>query len=258
VDTTRLREHAERLRALHHDDRPLVLPNAWDAASARMVVAEGFPVVATTSAGVAASLGYADHQDAPADEVFPAVGRIARAVDVPVTADLEAGYGLPPAELVHRMLAAGVVGANLEDTDHRAGGLAEVDAHAAWLAEVRAAARAAGVDLVLNARVDVYLHDAAGEHQLSEALRRARAYRAAGADCVYPILVADEPTIQALVDGVDGPLNVLARPGAPSLDRLAELGVARISFGGGLHKLATNTLGRALNSIADHADPYAR
>jgi 2-methylisocitrate lyase-like PEP mutase family enzyme len=258
VDTTRLREHAERLRSLHHGDRPLLLPNAWDAASARMVAEEGFPVVATASAAVSDTLGYPDHHGAPAEEVFGAVGRIARAVDLPVTADLEAGYGLPPEELVRRMLEAGVVGANLEDTDHRAGRLADPDAHAAWLGAIRDAARAAGVDIVVNARVDVYVHEKDGDHRLAEALRRARAYLAAGADCVYPILVDDEPTIRALTGGVDGPVNILARPGAPGPDRLAALGVARISFGPGLHRLAMQAVHRALGAIAGNADPYAR
>ncbi|GDY32306.1 isocitrate lyase/phosphoenolpyruvate mutase family protein [Gandjariella thermophila] len=126
--------------------------------------------------------------------------------------------------------------------------------HTERLREVRDAARAAGVDVVINARVDVYLHDKDGEHRLAEALRRARAYRAAGADCVYPILAGDEPTIRALVDGVDGPVNILARPGAPGLDKLAALGVARISFGGGLHRLVMHALGGALGKIADNAD----
>jgi 2-methylisocitrate lyase-like PEP mutase family enzyme len=248
VDTTRLREQADRLRELHHGERPLVLPNAWDAVSARLVAAEGFPVVATTSSGVAAALGYDDHEGAPPDEVFAAVGRITRAVDVPVTADLEAGYGLAPAELAERILDAGVAGCNLEDTDHRSGGLAAV----------KDAVRSAGADVVINARVDVYLHgEGSEEHRLAESLRRSRDYLAAGADCVYPILVIDEPTIRALVHRVDGPVNVLSKPGAPGLDELAAMGVARISFGGGLHMLLQRTLRQALHRIGDGSDPYS-
>src|SRR5712692_5375356 len=116
-----LAEAAERLRALHAGSEPLVLPNAWDAATARAVVEAGFPVVATTSAGVSGGLGWAAGEATPADEMFAAVARIARVVDAPVTADIESGYGLPPEEIVRRLLAAGAVGCNLEDTDHTSG-----------------------------------------------------------------------------------------------------------------------------------------
>ena len=145
------------LRALHVPGEPLLLPNAWDAASARAVVAAGFPVVATTSAGVAAALGYEDHQGAPADEMLAAAARITRAVDVPVSADIEDGYGLPPGEIVERLLAAGAVGCNLEDTDHRTKELKDARRQADWLAEVCAAADGA---LVVNARVDTFLRGA--------------------------------------------------------------------------------------------------
>jgi 2-methylisocitrate lyase-like PEP mutase family enzyme len=254
-----LADAAERLRRLHHGGGPLVLPNAWDAASARAVVASGFPVVATTSAGLVNALGFDDHEQAPVDEVFAAVRRIADAVSdgVPVTADLEAGYRLAPAELVERLLAAGGVGLNLEDSDHHGPGpLVDAGQQADRIAAVVAAGRAAGVDVAVNARVDVHIR-AVGEEggRLAEALRRGRAYLAAGATCVYPIGVADEPTIAALVDGVGGPVNVLARPGAPSLARLAELGVARVSFGAGLMRSTQAHLAGLLARIKDGETP---
>lgn len=149
--STALAESAATLRGLHHGGTPLVVPNAWDAASARAVERAGFPAVATSSGAMVRSLGYEDGSSAPADEVFAAVGRLARSVELPVTADLEDGYGLAPDELVARALSAGVVGCNLEDSDHRgASPLVPVDVQAARLAAVKASARRCGVDLVLN------------------------------------------------------------------------------------------------------------
>ncbi|MFD5310141.1 isocitrate lyase/phosphoenolpyruvate mutase family protein, partial [Streptomyces ardesiacus] len=194
---------AARFRALHHGrtpEDPLVLPGPWDAASARVFAAAGFPALATPSAGVAASLGYADGAT-PADEMFAAVARIARAVDVPVSADVEDGYGLAPEELVERLLDAGAVGCNLEDSAD--GVLKDPAEHAEWLAAVR---EAAGDRLFLNARIDTFLR---GVDDPGAAVGRAAAYVAAGADCVYPIAapVAVLPLLRA---GIQGPVNVLA------------------------------------------------
>ena len=155
--TADLQGQCDLLRSLHRPGAPLLLPNAWDVATARAVVAAGFPVVATTSAGVAETLGYDDHEGAPADEMLAAAARIARGVEVPVTVDAEAGYGMAPAELVAALRSAGAAGCNLEDTDHTTGSLRDPDRHAEWLNEVRRAASADGYGLVINARVDVFL-----------------------------------------------------------------------------------------------------
>src|SRR3954452_3958438 len=155
--TTDLQRRCDELRSLHRPGAPLLLPNAWDVVTARAVVAAGFPVVATTSAGVAAALGYDDHEGAPGDEMLAAAARIARGIDVPVTVDAEAGYRMDPADLVAALQAAGAAGCNLEDTDHAAGRLRDPDRHAEWLAAVRRAASEAGYPLVINARVDVFL-----------------------------------------------------------------------------------------------------
>src|SRR5438067_6284219 len=154
-----LRNRCDLLRSLHVPGSPLVLPNAWDVASAKEVVEAGYPVVATTSGGVAATLGYEDHQDAPAGEMLAVAARIARSVDAPVTVDAEAGYRMRPDELVDALLAAGVAGCNLEDTDHATGGLEVSGAHAEWLASVRSTAAERDYGLVLNARIDVFLTD---------------------------------------------------------------------------------------------------
>jgi 2-methylisocitrate lyase-like PEP mutase family enzyme len=253
LPTHRLAELADRLRALHHAREPLVLPNIWDAGSARLVQEAGFAAVATTSGGVAASLGWADGQQTPVDEVFGALARIARVLDVPVSADLEAGYDLAPDAFVARMLAAGAVGCNLEDTDHSTAqrSLRDAAEQAEWLRAVKTAARASGVDIVLNARVDVFIRQRAETRaEIDEAIRRAKLYLDAGADCIYPILVHQESTIEALVAAIPGPINVYAMPDTPSLVRLAEIGVRRISFATRLHRAALRDLQRRLESIA--------
>jgi 2-methylisocitrate lyase-like PEP mutase family enzyme len=233
-----LSELAETLRQLHHAAEPLVLPNAWDAATARGVVEAGFAVVATTSSGVSAALGYADGEGTPPDEMFAAISRIARAVDgVPVTADIESGYGLSPEQVVERLLAAGAVGCNLEDTDHAKHALVTAEAHAQRVAEVKRAAHARGVEVVINARVDVFLRRGDIANPVEEAIRRGKAYLEAGADCVFPIGVSDEASIVALVKGIPGPVNVIPGfRGGPPVDKLRELGVRRISYAGRLHR----------------------
>jgi 2-methylisocitrate lyase-like PEP mutase family enzyme len=246
-----LEQKCDLLRSLHIPGRPLVLPNAWDVPSARAVVAAGFPVVATTSGGVAEALGYEDEHRAPPEEMFGAATRIARSVDVPVTVDAEAGYGLAPAELVDVLLGAGAAGCNLEDTDHARGRLFQSDRHAAWLGDVRSAASGRGYGLVINARIDVFLADRTRPQGdlVDEALARARAYREAGADCVYPIFLSEETAIAAFVGAAPAPVNVLARPQAPSPARLAELGVARISYGSSIHRQVMGSLATLLAEL---------
>jgi 2-methylisocitrate lyase-like PEP mutase family enzyme len=236
--TTELRSRCDLLRSLHRPGDPVLLPNAWDVASARAVVAAGFPVVATTSGGVAATLGYEDHEGAPGDEMLAAAGRIARSVEVPVTVDAEAGYRMEPADLVSALRSAGVAGCNLEDTDHAAEALRDPDAQAEWLRAVRQAAADEGYGLVINARIDVFLGPflagaGAGTQAelLPEALRRATAYLDAGVDCVYPILLWEAEPLRRFVSEIGGPVNVARLPQAPSLDDLAALGVARVSWG---------------------------
>ncbi len=181
------------LRSLHRRGDPLVLPNAWDVATAKAVVAAGFEVVATTSWAVAATLGFEDEERAPADEMLAAAARIARSVGVPVTVDAEAGYGMDPAELVAALRDAGAAGCNLEDTEWPARSLRDPDRHAEWLSAVRETALAEGYPLVINARIDAFFHpflaDENGpqEEFVPETVRRANAYLEAGVDCVYPI-----------------------------------------------------------------------
>jgi 2-methylisocitrate lyase-like PEP mutase family enzyme len=223
---------AQRLRAMHHGPRPLVLPNVWDPVSARAYAEAGFAALATSSGAVAATLGYADGHT-PGTEMLAAVARIATVVDVPVTADIETGYGLAPAELTERLFEAGVSGCNLEDSDPVTGTLFDPARQADYLAAVRAAA---GEKLVINARVDVFIRPGPRDDgtAVSAAVRRAGTYLAAGADCTYPI-VAPADALPRLVREIGGPVNAMHRPGGPTLAGLAAFGVARITFGSTLH-----------------------
>src|SRR5262249_13277886 len=212
------------LRSLHRRGDPRGLPNAGDVATAKAVVEAGFEVVATTSWAVAAALGYEDGERAPADEMLAAAARIARSVEVPVTVDAEAGYGIEPAELVAALRSMGAAGCNLEDSDYAAGRLRDPDQHAEWLRAVRRAASADGYGLAGNARVDVFLAGSlagAGpgtqQELLPEALRRANAYVEAGADCVYPIALWEADALTRFTSETPGPVNVTRLPQAPSL-----------------------------------------
>jgi 2-methylisocitrate lyase-like PEP mutase family enzyme len=234
---TELADLAQRLRELHRPGDPVVLPNAWDPPSARRLAATGAAALATTSVAVAEALGYEDGEVTPPAEMLAAVGRIAAAVELPVTADLEAGYGLPPDELIAGLLDAGAVGLNQEDTDHATGKLADPGSHAERLAAIKEAGRGAGVDVVLNARVDTFLRaapDADPEGLVDDAVARGRRYAEAGADCVYPFAARGRKAIRRLVEEVGAPVNIVAVPTGLGRSELAALGVARVSFGGGL------------------------
>jgi 2-methylisocitrate lyase-like PEP mutase family enzyme len=230
-------DYAEQLRALHRTPPMLVLPNAWDAASARLIVAEGFPAIATTSAGVAAALGYPDGGVVPSNEMIEAIARIARTVKVPVTADIEHAYAASPgavADVVLRVIAAGAVGINLEDCVPGATDLEPLALQIDKIKSILKASTKAGVRVVINARTDGFLRGfGAPDTRLGVAIERGRAFPEAGADCVFVPGVRDAATIAALVKGIGGPINILATEGAPSLPELEKLGVARVSLGSG-------------------------
>ncbi|MFD3380242.1 MULTISPECIES: isocitrate lyase/phosphoenolpyruvate mutase family protein [unclassified Streptomyces] len=253
---TDLRAQALTFRELHIPGRPLVLANAWDTMSARVVEEAGALAIATTSAGLAWDLGAADGDHLDRDRALEAVGRIAAAVRVPVSADIETGYAEDAqgvGDTVRAVLAAGAVGVNIEDALYgpeqaRRGGAAlrPVAEQAERIAAAREAADSAGVPLFVNARIDTYLR---GAGDLAVTLERAAAFLAAGADGVFVPGPVDPVTVKNLAEGVDGPLNVMAGPGAPSVAELSSLGVARISVGSGIAQAAHALVRRAAREL---------
>jgi 2-methylisocitrate lyase-like PEP mutase family enzyme len=265
-----LEAKADAFRRMHRGPSTLVLPNAWDAVTARLFVKAGARAIATTSAGIAATLGYADGQKVPPQLMMEAVARIARVVDVPVTADIESGYADSPKQLresIRAVINAGAVGVNLEDaTGDSSQPLFAVDQQIERIRAAREAADNAGVHVVINARTDVYLAKV-GEpaSRFAETVRRLNAYREAGADCLFVPGVTDMPTLTQLVHSVPGPLNVLAGPGMPPVADLQRIGIARLSIGSAIMR-ATLALARdaadellqkgTYNTFLDHNIPY--
>jgi 2-methylisocitrate lyase-like PEP mutase family enzyme len=227
---------ANAFRAMHRGGKILRLPNAWDVASARVFGDAGFGAIATTSAGVAFSLGYPDGQKITREEMLARVGRIARAMRVPVTADVESGYGNRPEDAgrtAREVIESGAVGMNLEDVgEDQALPLAELSLQVEKIRAVKEAALKTGVLLVLNARTDVYLKEVgATESRYDETIRRLVAYRDAGADCVFVPGLRDTETIGRVVRDVQCPVNILGGPGTPAIPELEKLGVARVTVG---------------------------
>jgi len=227
---------AVSFRTMHRGPKMLVLPNAWDVASARVFENAGFGAIASTSAGVAFSLGYPDGQKITREEMLARVARIAKAVKVPVTADVESGYGNRPEDAqrtAREVIESGAVGLNLEDATGDANQpLADLSLQVEKIRAVKAAALKTGVLLVLNARTDVFLAQVGPpETRYHETIRRGIAYRDAGADCVFVPGLRDAGTIRKLVQDVKCPVNILVGPGSPMIPELQTLGVARVSVG---------------------------
>jgi 2-methylisocitrate lyase-like PEP mutase family enzyme len=247
---------ARHFESLHHGPRILVLVNVWDVASARIVEDAGFPAVATTSAGIANSLGYADGQQIGRDEMLRVIEQIAAAVSVPVTADMEAGYGMTPKEIAETAkgaIQAGAIGINFEDRTGRPDPpLEDLSLQIEKIRAIRETASSAGVPLVLNTRTDVYLGSVGHPtDRLEHAILRANAYREAGADCLFVPGIGDEAVIRDLVRGIHGPVNILAGPGSPSVIELERIGVARISMGSGPMRATMALLKRIAREVLD-------
>ena len=238
MNSLEIKAKAEALLKLHDRRRSLVLPNAWDVSSARIFADTGFAAIATTSGGICRTFGLPDSEELGRDQMLSVVRRIARAVDVPVTADLMAGFGATPAEVADTASAAlecGVVGMNIEDSPGHDAPLRELEEQCQRIAAAREAAERGGVAFVINARVDTWVRQvSSGQERIEIAIARARAYLKAGASSIYPIMVSDSAEIAALTRAIDGPVNVMMRPGVPSIAELAKIGVARVSFGSGM------------------------
>lgn len=249
-------EKAQLFLSLHRGPRILVLPNAWDVASARVFEDAGFPAIATTSSGVANSLGYPDGQHISRGEMLEVVERIAHAVSVPVTADMEGGYGTTAeamAETARGVIAAGAVGLNLEDSfEEPAGKLVEIPLQKEKIAAIVEVGKKMAVPLVVNARTDVYLEPiGAPSERFDLAVERLNAYRDAGAASLFAPCVEDAETIAALARAVRGPLNILARAGTPPVRELEKLGVARVTVGGGPMRATMGLISRIAKELRD-------
>jgi len=248
-------EKAEEFRALHDRKRTLVLPNAWDVASARLFEEEGFSAVATSSAGLMVSLGYQDGEEIGIDELASAVGRIAKVLEVPLSADMVGGFGSTPSDVakaVGKVISCGAVGVNIEDFAHTTKALVPLEDQLSRLRALKDLQKTCGVPFVINARTDAFRF-APGEQdaRLNEAIRRGTAYRDAGADCVYPMGLVDAGSIAAYVEALDFPINVMVRKGLPPVAELQRLGVARLSFGPSASYAAMGLLRRASREVLE-------
>lgn len=250
------KERATLLRTLHKRGDPIVFVNAWDAGSARVIEEAGAKAIATTSAGLAQSLGYPDGQKLPWKEMIAAVRRIVRVVNVPVTADIESGFATSPQELQQNMeelIDAGAVGVNLEDfiLDGQKKKLYPVEEGIAHIQAAREAGEKKGIPLVINARTDAYCADLAEpeESRIEQTVTRGRAYIRAGADCIFIPGAVDLRVITRLIEQIDAPVNVLAMKGAPSIAELARAGVARVSVGSGLFRSAYTKTKQAAQEV---------
>ncbi len=257
MSSTGQKERAAHFRQFHHGPSMLILPNAWDAASARIIEQAGSRAIATTSSGVAAALGYSDGQQISRDMLVEATARITRVVECPVTADIEAGYGesIPDVlQTVQAIIEAGAVGFNIEDSSSQPRkALADVSHQVELIKALRELATTLDIPFVINARVDVFLLPAGTlESPVEEAVHRANAYLQAGADCVYPIGALQREIIAALVHGINGPVNILAGSPAPALSELESLGIARVSFASRLMRSVLGHLRAVAHELIEH------
>lgn len=232
------KEKAEEFRSLHYAKKILVLPNAWDVPSARVFEDAGFPAIATSSAALAISVGYPDGEKMRKEELFSVVKKIAGVLSVPLSVDIESGFGASIDSLtdtIRRVIEAGAVGINIEDiSDFEKKTLLPVEKQVERIRAVRTASDSLGIPLLMNARTDAYRFGTGDERaRLDAAIRRERAYEAAGADCLYPIGLTDRESILTFVKAVNKPMNIMARKGTPTITELQEMGVKRLSLGPG-------------------------
>lgn len=243
---------ANTLRALHHNGQLLVLPNIWNPLGAALLQDIGYAAVATASASIAYTNGYDDGEHIPFNDVLKSLQQIVSSVAIPVTADIESGYAADNNQLkdhIQRLISTGIAGINFEDSHKQNGQLLSVEEQSEKIKLIKNTAAETGVPLFINARTDIYIKaDKAqpAEDKFNEALKRGKAYIAAGADCFFPILMKEKQDIQNLVAALNTPVNILALPGVPDLKTLHHIGVARVSLGPGFLKVAI----RALKEIA--------
>ncbi|MGB3453442.1 MAG: isocitrate lyase/phosphoenolpyruvate mutase family protein [Moheibacter sp.] len=234
---------AEGFRQLHHQNTPLILPNIWNPLGALMLQDMDYKAVATSSSAIAQTLGWPDGEKLPFDLLLKSLKLISDKVSIPVSADVESAYASTENELeenINLLLDTGIAGINYEDSDKKTGELIPIEDLARRIHLIRKISEARDIPLFINARIDTYTHGnhLTSDQKLQETVKRAEAYKNAGADCVFPILITDPNHIKTLISEVDLPLNVMVFPGIPDLKELAQMGVKRISLGGGFMKIA--------------------
>lgn len=255
------KEKAEKFLKFHHDKEILVLLNSWDAGSSKLVEASGFKAIATTSMGIAASMGYPDCQIIQLSEMIGVATEIVNAVQVPVTVDFEAGYGNNLDEIIEsvkKIIATGIVGINIEDSLDLSPDLIDEMEFCERISAIRSLSDSLGFHLVINARTDAfYTKSGSTQEKLSESIRRGNKYREAGADCIFVQPVSDREIIATLVKEINSPINILANPGIgggilpPSVKELQDLGVARLSLGSGLMKATLALMKKVADELSE-------
>ena len=243
---------AEQFHKLHHSGKMLLLPNIWDPLGAILLESLQYQTVATASASMSFCNGYDDGEKLPFEDFSTMLTKIVSSVAIPVSADIESGYASTDKQLeenIKRLIATGIVGINIEDTDKEMGGLLPIEVQSTRIGLIKKISAEMGISLFINARTDVYIHgdkfDTA-ESKLEETLKRGIAYKTAGADCFYPIVMRSEHDIKTTVETLQMPVNILTLPGIPDLKRLEEIGVARVSLGPSFLKIAI----RAMKDLA--------
>ena len=255
MDKTTQIKKARKFLALHHDPKLLVLPNIWDPLGARLLEGLGYPAVATASAAVAYSLGYDDGQKIRFDTMLDVIERIASAVEVPMTADIESGYAERPQEVVEnirRVMQAGAVGINFEDSAFEGGHLRPIDIQCERIRAIRNIAEEEGIPLVINARIDVFMRSGEISEKITETIARGKAYLEAGADCLYPIGPGDIETLKTIREETKAPINVYASKAAASMKELEAIGISRLSLGPGLIRASLTTMRNVAQELLDY------
>ena len=238
---------AKEFHRLHHNGKLLILPNIWDCLGALLLEDMEYPAIATASASIAFSNGYDDGENIPFNDLLILLKRIANAVNVPVTADIESGYAENDGQLktnIQQLLAAGIVGINIEDTDKRTRRLLPIEAQSNKIKLIKKTSTEMGVPLFINARTDVYTQPDfdSPESKLEETIKRGAAYKEAGADCFFPLAIQKENDINQLIGQLSMPINILLIPGVPELNVLQASGVARVSLGPSFLKIAIKAM----------------
>jgi 2-methylisocitrate lyase-like PEP mutase family enzyme len=241
------RGNGEIFRQLHHNGKLLVLPNVWDPIGARLLESLGYPAVATASASIAVSNGYADGENIPFDEVLSILKKIVRSVNIPVSADIESGYTRQNPDLkenIKKLIDTGIAGINFEDSHHELQGLVPVKEQCEKIALIRSVAESTGSHLFINARSDVYIKspNLTEEEKLKQVIERGQGYKEAGADGFYPITLKSKADIETVIKEVSLPVNILLIPGIPDFETLKQIGLARLSLGPGFLKIAINAM----------------